>query len=160
MKTKFLLFSALAFVILCSKGCTPDEVETAQDQFKPLKIVVTIDDVIQAPLNSYVNNLLTVTGTALMGLQSGVPNNVGLNAVEYTGTAVSNSQVFLQLQYLDRTGITLYPGTENFTFNYDCDEVKVSIYFDNALVYEESKFLGSQDGTCPDGGYWVIQYTL
>ncbi len=160
MKTKLLLFSALAFVMLCFNGCTPEEVQTTQDQFKPLKIVVTIDDVIQAPVNQYVLNSLTVTGTALMGLQSGVPNNVGLNSVEYNGTAVSNSQVYLQVGYVDRTGVTFYPPTENFTFNYDCDEVKVSIYFDNVLVYEESKVLGSQDGTCPDGTGWIIQYTL
>ena len=64
MKTKLLLFSALAFVMLCFNGCTPEEVETAQAQFKPLKIVVTIDDVIQAPLNSYVNKIICFAGSA------------------------------------------------------------------------------------------------
>ena len=160
MSSKLFFPFLAAFVMLSFNGCTPEEVQTTSDQFKPLKIVVTIDDVIQAPINSYVNNLLTVTGTALMSLHSAVPNNVGLNSVEFNGTAVSNSQVYVNLGYVDRTGITLYPGTENYTFNYDCDEVTVSVYFDNSLVYQESKLVGSQDGSCPDGSGWVIQYTL
>jgi hypothetical protein len=162
MKTKLFRVLALASLVFFFNGCTPDEVETTQDQFKPLKIVVTIDDAIQAPVNQYVNNILSVYGygTANMVLQSAVPNNVGLNSVEYNGTAVSNTPLNINVYYYDQTGITFYPGTENFTINYDCDEITVSVYFDNTLVYQESRFLGSEDGSCPDGNNWIIQYTL
>jgi hypothetical protein len=139
-------------------ACSPDEASSPDasndSQYKPLKIIVTMDDSIQAPVNAQSSNVLSVSGTAAMGLQSSVPSNIGLNTLEYNGTALPNTQVLLVLFYQDLIGLN------GSSFVYECDEIKVSIYYDNILEYESTRNMGSHDGTCADGANWTIQYTL
>jgi hypothetical protein len=161
MKINLIFFSTVLLMVTLISACSPDDAETpVENQYKPLKIVVTFDDVIHAPSSSQAMNILSVGGTATMSLNGSVPSNVGQNTIEYNGTATTNTQVLLILSYLDQLGYTTDPNTGAFTVNYDCDEVKVSIYHDDVLKYQDTKELGSNDGTCQDAGTWSIQYTL
>jgi len=152
MKTKLILFSALAFVILCFNGCTPEEVETTQSQFKPLIIRVTLADPIAAGYN-----VLNVGGSFVAGLSldGSVPNQVGQNTVEVNTTAVANSPVYLGIEYIHVTG---YDALDSPI--YQCNTVNLQIIYDGQTVFNESKQLGSEGGPCGDGYEWIVNYTL
>ncbi len=161
MKINVIFFSTILLMVTLISACSPDDAETpAENQYKPLKIVVTLDDVIHGPGSSQAMNILSVGGTATMSLNGSSPSNVGQNTLEYNGTATANTQVLLILSYMDQLGYTTDPNTGALVMNYDCDEVKVSIYHDNILKYQETKDLGGAVGTCQDYGTWTIQHTL
>lgn len=157
MKTKLLLFSALAFAMLCFNGCTPDEVVTAQEQFKPLIIKVTLAN----PIHSCSETDTQIIGNALQvqcayGLQTlnGLYNNqVGQNQIIYNATALSNQSLTILVGYND------FLITENPVIYY-CNTVTTQIIFDGQVVYEQSRDMGSQDGTCGDGFEWYVNLTL
>lgn len=157
MKTKLLLFSALAFVMLCFNGCTPDEVVTAQAQFKPVIIRATIGEPIQ-PLGgvSPLNSLTVQTTLGLSTLSSSVPNNVGQSVIEISGTAVSNTNLICYLTYYD------YAYTAGMaSVLTDCDAVTLEIIYDGVVVFQETRNLGGGGGIpCGDGIGWTMNYTL
>jgi hypothetical protein len=159
MKNKLLLFSSLAFVMLCFNGCTPDEVQTTQSQFKPLIIRVTIGEPIQ-PLGGVdpVNELYVNCNLGSDGLSSTVPNNVGQSVIEFNGTAVSNTLITCNLLYHDYS----YNSDLTSVFT-DCDTVKVEILFDGVIVFQETRDVGGtgEPGlSCGDASSWSVNYTL
>jgi hypothetical protein len=92
MKTKLFRVLALASLVFFFNGCTPDEVETTQDQFKPLIIRVTLANPITPSdeINA-ISNWLSVGGTFNQSINGNVPNQVGQNTIEYNTTAVPNT---------------------------------------------------------------------
>jgi hypothetical protein len=160
MKTKLLLFSALAFVILCFNGCTPEEVETTQNQFKPLIIRVTLADPITAndEINNLYNNLGLAGSNAQGNLSGSVPNQVGQNVIEVNTTAVSNTQLFYTISYIDLIGLQGVGKAATPVF--DCNEVHFELIYDGQTLINDTKVMGSDDGTCPDGQIWGINFTL
>jgi hypothetical protein len=159
MKTKLLLFSAMAFVMLCFNGCTPDEVETVQDQFKPLVIRATIGEPIQPLAGVNPNNSLSLQcNLGVSTLSSSVPNNVGQSVIEFSGTAVSNTNIICYLTYLDYA----YNSAMTSVLT-DCDPVTLEIIYDGVIVYEEIRNVGGVGGAttpCGDGSGWTMNYTL
>jgi hypothetical protein len=160
MKTKLLLFSALAFVILCFNGCTPEEVETTQAQFKPLIVRVTLTNpIFQYDAQQGIFNQLNVQSLSGFGyvamLSGNVPNHVGQNSLEYSSTALANTPLSLSIGYIHQNGFAS-PGIAV----YQCESVNCEIIYDGQTVYNESREVGSLDGTCPDGTGWVVYYTL
>jgi hypothetical protein len=145
--------------MLCFNGCTPDEVETTQDQFKPLIIRATIGEPIQpiggvAPLNA----LSIQCNLGVSGLSSSVPNNVGQNVIELSGTAVANTLISCNLTYYDYA----YNSAMTSVLT-DCDPVTVEIVYDGVVVFQETRDLGGVGGAvtpCGDGVGWNINYTL
>lgn len=154
MKTKLLLFSALAFIMLCFNGCTPDEVVTAQEQFKPYTVRLTLLVPIVAPTGNFVSDGVSIAGTSInQGLSSSAPNQVGMDVIEYNGTAVSNTPVNYLIQHVG------YSGADNLgNLLYTCKEVKLEIIFDGQLVFNETRVIGL--GGCADGYNWNVNLTL
>lgn len=157
MKTKLLLFSVLAFTVLCFNGCTPEEVQTTQDQFKPLVIKVTLANPIHScseTKTEIISNTLQVLcsygAQELNGLYS---NQVGQNQIVYNATALTNQSLSLIVHYSDVL------VTQNSVIYY-CNTVTTQIFFDGQLVFEQSRDMGSEDGTCGDGYEWNINFTL
>ena len=160
MKTKLLLFSALAFVMLCFNGCTPDEVVTAQAQFKPLLIRMTLaNPIVQNDLQQGIQNLAGVSGyNCQLGLSGYVPNQVGQSIIEYTTTAVPNTALYYVISYQHQNGTT--PIGSQLLPVYQCNSVNFEIVYDGQTVFNETKEMGSLDGTCGDGSQWNVNYTL
>ena len=152
MKTKLLLFSAMAFVMLCFNGCTPDEVVTAQDQFKPYIIRVTSSEpltptTIDASGLPLTNSLcLTVTNVTSSCC------TVGQSQVELQGTAVANTPMNIEIQYGDVISIQSLP------FVGDCDQITLEIYFDGSLVHTEQRTCGGAN--CINSIGWNLYYTF
>ena len=154
-----------------SISCNPEEedtvsqgVENTQSQFKPLKIIVSIDDEIRAPINPNDPQDINRLGIEFRyayppgecffctELLSTISDHLGLNSVEFNGTAVPNTSLNMVITYQD--------WQENFTI-YDCDEVTVSIYYDNELVYQESKIMGGPvSGGWPEPCTEIINWSL
>ena len=174
MKNKLLLFTALAFVMLCFNGCTPDEVQTTQDQFKPLVIRVTSSK----PLQSCTSN--TALGAdllsldyqgALLSINGSYPNQVGDSVVEYIGTAVSNTPVNFTVTRLDY-GNYYDSATNTYVLSsgsYSCAVVTVEIEFNGTVVFSSQRDLGSwptnsppphMGPICGDGNTWNVAFTL
>ena len=145
--------------MLCFNGCTPEEVQTTQDQFKPLIIRATIGEPIQpisgvAPLNA----LSIQCNLGVSSLSSSVPNNVGQNVIELSGTAVANTLISCNLTYYDYA----YNSAMTSVLT-DCDPVTVEIVYDGIVVFQETRDLGGVGGAvtpCGDGVQWSINYTL
>ena len=156
MKTKLLLFSAMAFVMLCFNGCTPDEVVTAQAQFKPLVIRVTLANPITPSdeINA-ISNWLSVGGTFIQSINGNVPNQVGQNTIEYNTTAVPNTPLYLVITYFNITG-----GDGLGGILYQCNTVNLEVIYDGQTVYTESREMGSEGGPCADGYQWTFNYTV
>ncbi len=164
MKIYLVFFSTLLLMVTLISACSQEETEPqpqtpVENEYKPLKIVVTLDEPIQVSSSQTVN-VLGTSGTAIMSLNSAVPSNIGLNSLEYMGTAKVDQQVMLVLSYTDFLGTSVDPNTGAIVSNYDCDEVEVTIYFDGSVVYQVSKNMGSNNGSCTDGTMWTIQHTL
>lgn len=156
MKTKLIRFFALASLVFFFNGCTPDEVETTQDQFKPLKLKVTLANPIHAasmvetnPLYFSANILGVFWNYGWQELDGEYPNQVGQNQIELNATAVSNTSIVIDIGYTDVMGLT-----------YSCNTVTAEITFNGAVVYSQSRTLGGEDGTCGDGVEWPISITL
>jgi hypothetical protein len=171
MKIISLYLSALLMLAILSMSCNPEdedtdsqEVENTQSQFKPLKITVSIDDEIRAPINP--NDPFDINRLGIefryayppgecffcTELSSAISDHLGLNSVEFNGTAVPNTSLNMVITYAD--------WQENATI-YECDEVTVSIYYDNVLVYQESKIMGGpvSDGwpePCTEITNWLL----
>jgi len=160
MKFNQLLFPALVFVMLCFNGCTPDEVQTTQDQFKPLTVRVTLAEPITVndELNDLYNNLTLVGTNASGGLSGSVPNQVGQNIIEVNTTAVENTQLNYSIVYIDLIG--LQGVGKAATPVYECNSVTFELIYDGQTLINETMTMGSDDGTCPDGETWGISYTL
>ena len=159
MKNKLLLFSSLAFVMLCFNGCTPDEVETVQNEFKPLVMRVTVDEPIEAcdGANS-LNTLSLNTSLGYQYLTGTIPNNVGQNTLEIIGTAVPNTNIQCGTGYQD--WVTNSSGTALIS---DCAAVTLEIIYDGITVYQETKILGGYgdgDTSCGDGTGFGTNFTL
>ena len=150
MKTKLLLFSATAFVMLCFNGCTPEEVQTTQDQFKPLIIRVTLANPIASGWPVVNNYLLLNSIFCSVGLMNNVPNQVGQSIVECNTTAVSNTNLQLPIEYVYSVNDQLF----------QCNTVLCEIIYDGQIVFSESRDMGSYNGTCGDGDHWLVNYTL
>jgi hypothetical protein len=178
MKHTFLSLSALFVIATLCFSCSPDDedntpqnAENTQSQFKPLKIIVSIDDEIRAPINPNDPGDINSLGIEFRyayppggcifctELSSTISDHLGLNSVEFNGTAVPNTSLNMVITYKDW-------WYENFTMYHDCDEVTVSIYYDNVLVYQESKIMGglSSDGwpePCTEIINWYfLEFTL
>ena len=161
MSSKLFFPFLAAFVMLCFNGCTPDEVETTQDQFKPLKLKVTLANPIHAsndtdpfdPLYSSYNGLEVGWNYGGQNLYGEFPNQVGQNQIELNTTAVSNTPILIGIHYADEviTGLTT---------NYTCNLVTAELTYDNQVIYTQTRELGSGDGTCGDGYEWEINITL
>ena len=155
-----LFFPFLAAVIMLGfNGCTPDEVETVQNEFKPLVMRVTVDEPIQAcdGANSY-NTLSLNTSLGYQYLSGTIPNNVGQNMLEISGTAVSNTNIQCGTGYQDWA--TNSSGTALIS---DCAAVTLEIIYDGITVYQETKILGGYgdgDTSCGDGTGFGINITL
>ena len=160
MKTKLLLFTALVFVMLCFNGCTPEEVQTTQGQFKPLIIKVTLTNPIlqyNAELGIF-NQLIvqSLSGFGYVAMLSGnVPNQVGQNSLQYSSTAVANTPLSLSISYTSQNGFNSQGSSI-----YQCENVNCEIIYDGVTVYSETREVGSLDGSCPDGAGWVVNYTV
>jgi len=157
MKTRLILLSAMAFVMLCFNGCTPDEVETTQDQFKPLVITVTLaSPIVQSNYDlNYSEDILSVTGILggagfLQEINGEFPNQVGLSNIQLDRTAVSNTSLLLGISYLHLIDLDTY----------QCNTVSVEVIFNGQTIFYESRELGSDDGSCGDGSEWDINITL
>jgi hypothetical protein len=151
MKTKLLLFSSMAFVMLCFNGCTPEEVQTTQDQFKPLIIRLTLANPIASGWPA-VNNYLMLNSTfCALGLMNTVSNQVGQSVVECNTTAVSNTNLILPIQYVHSV---------NYEQSFQCNTVLCEIIYNGQIVFSESRDMGSFNGPCGDGDSWVVNYTL
>jgi hypothetical protein len=157
MKTKLPLFSALAFVALCFNGCTPDEAVTTQNQFKPLIIRVTLANPITQSSEALgtIDQLSVQDNNFMQTISGEFPNQVGLGIIERSTTAVSNTPLVVYVDYLHING---YDALENPI--YQCNTVNLELIFDGQTVYSESRNLGSEDGSCPDGYAWAVSYTL
>ena len=156
MKTKLLLFSAMAFVMLCFNGCTPEEVQTTQDQFKPLVLKVTLANPIHEATGdvegSTSANFLGVDwGYGFQSLDGSIPNQVGETQIAFNTTSMSNTPLVIQVGYVD---VAFNPIT------YFCNTVTTEVIFDGQVIYSQSRDLGSEDGTCGDGFEWNINITL
>ena len=157
MKTKLIRFFALASLVFFFNGCTPDEVETTQDQFKPLIIRVTLaDPIVQSNELNFESNVLNVGGSFVneLSLDGSVPNQVGQNTIEVNTTAVANSPIYLGIVYVHMIG---WDGVDGI---YQCNTVNLQIIYDGQTVFNESKQMGSDDGTCGDGLEWDLNVTL
>jgi hypothetical protein len=174
MKTKLLLFSALALVILCFNGCTPEEVETTQDQFKPLIIRVTSSKPVLdcSPNLAMEADLLILDYQGMqLSINGSYPNQVGDSIVEYIGTAVSNTPLYFTVTRLDYDNH--YDSVTN-TFQLSsnsnsCAAVTVEIEFNGTVVFLGQKDLGSWPTNttlphmgliCGDGNTWNVSFTL
>ncbi len=167
MKTKLILFSALAFVMLSFNGCTPDEVVTAQGQFKPLIIRATasipIEQLSPTEINggaSYGADFLSMEYQgALISIDGGISNQVGDSIVEYVGTAVSNTPLNIEII---RKSYTSYEFDQGPVLSSpECSDVHLEIEFDGVVVYSEQRTLGGYNGSfCGDGNTWNIAFTL
>lgn len=153
MKTKLLIFSAMAFVMLCFNGCTPDEVVTAQDQFKPYIIRVTSSEpltptTIDASGLPLINSLcLTVTNVTSSCC------TVGQSQVELQGTAVANTPMNIEIQYWDQLSFQPQPAGVG-----DCDQITLEIYYDGFLVHTEQRTCGGAN--CINSVGWNLYYTF
>jgi len=150
MKTKLLLFSAMAFIMLCFNGCTN------QFQPKPLVIKVTLANPIHscsASGSQITENILEVqTGYGLQELNGLFLNQVGQDEIVFNTVASSTNALVVVINYLDF--LNANPDV------YYCNTVTTQITFDSEIVYEESRQMGSEDGTCGDGFEWNINITL
>lgn len=106
MKTKLLLFSALAFVILCFNGCSPDTVENTNE------VLVTQDSIDQM--------LSQLQGTWYMSRQLRVDgwfNCDGLFSSAYTENRTTNT-AFSDFKFIfTQNAISLSPGALQFNFS-------------------------------------------
>ncbi len=153
MKKVKLLFLLVLFFAL---GCSPEEQENTENQFKPLKIRVTLlDPITQSNEAEGVGNWLQVSGTFNQSINGNIPNQVGQNSLEYNGTAAANTPIYLVINYYDMIGANGFGG-----LLYECNTVNLQIIYDGQVVYTESKEMGSDDGTCGDGYLWTVNYTL
>ena len=156
MKTKLFRFFALASLVFFFNGCTPDEVETTQDQFKPLKIRVTLaDPITQSDELSAISNWLSVQGTFNQSINGNIPNQVGQNTIEYSTTAVPNTPIYLVITYFNIIG-----GDGLGGLLYQCNTVNLEVIYDGQTVYTESREMGSEGGPCADGYQWTFNYTV
>ena len=161
MKTKLIRFFALASLVFFFNGCTPDEVETTQDQFKPLKLKVTLANPIHAsnetddtnPLFQSYNGLEVSWNYGGQSLLGEYPNQVGQNQIELNTTAVSNTPIIISLNYGDYV-------VNGLTTNFTCNTVTTEVTYNNVVIYSQTRELGSEDGTCGDGFEWGINITL
>jgi len=157
MKTKLFRVLALASLVFFFNGCTPDEVETTQDQFKPLIIRLTLTEPIaQSSLALGTYDRLYVQSTYFTETIDGeYPNQAGRNSIEYSTTALSNSSISFYIDYLHLLGtdVSGYPI-------YQCNTLNLELIYNGQTVYNQSRDLGSEDGTCPDGHAWQVSYTL
>ena len=151
MKTKLLLFSAMAFVMLSFNGCV-----TNQFQPKPLVIKVTLANPIHSCSASgpqVTANVLEVqTPYGLQELNGLFLNQVGQDEIVFNTVAASTQAQVIVINYLDF--LNANPDV------YYCNTVTTQITFDSEIVYEESRQMGSEDGTCGDGNEWNINFTL
>ena len=156
MKTKLFRFFALASLVFFFNGCTPDEVETTQDQFKPLKIRVTLaDPITQSDELSAISNWLSVQGTFNQSINGNIPNQVGQNTIEYSTTAVPNTPIYLVITYFNIIG-----GDGLGGLLYQCNTVNLEVIYNGQTVYTESREMGSEGGPCGDGYQWTFNYTV
>ncbi len=154
MKTQLILSSALAFIVLCFNCCTPDEVVTDQEQFKPYTVRLSLLTPIVAPTGNFVSDMVSISGTNInQSLSSSAPNQVGMDVIEYNGTAVANTPVSYFINYVGHNGVDNQGdliGT--------CKEVKLEIIFDGQLIFNETRVIGL--GGCADGYNWNVNLTL
>jgi hypothetical protein len=156
MRTRLFHFLALASLVFFFNGCTPDEVETTQDQFKPLKIRVTLaDPITQSDELSAISNWLSVQGTFNQSINGNIPNQVGQNTIEYSTTAVPNTPIYLVITYFNIIG-----GDGLGGLLYQCNTVNLEVIYNGQTVYTESREMGSEGGPCGDGYQWTFNYTV
>ena len=155
MKNVILLFSSILLLLVFAAGCSPEEQENTENQFKPLIMRATIDEPIHAaPSGSIVNSHMLFVSTTLgaQTLNSSVPNNIGQSIIEIVGTAVPNTNLFFNVSYSD-----YWMDSMGATYS-DCDQVKMEIIYDGVVVYEAIKNFGYN--TCPDGVGFNTNFTL
>jgi hypothetical protein len=88
----------------------------------------------------------------LNGLYS---NQVGQNQIVYNATALTNQSLSLIVHYSD-----VLITESNPAAIYYCNTVTTQIFFDGQVVFEQSRDMGSEDGTCGDGFEWNVNVTL
>ena len=155
MKNVILLCSLVLLILVFASGCSPEEQENTESQFKPLIMRVTVDEPIHAPPSDAIvnSNILSVsTSLGSQSLSNMVSNNIGQSIIEITGTAVPNTNLFFNVSYSD-----YWLNAMGETFS-DCDNVKMEIIYDGALVYEVTKSFGYN--TCPDAIGYNTNFTL
>jgi hypothetical protein len=161
MKTKLLLFSALAFVILCFNGCTPDEVQTTQDQFKPLIIRATTSTPIHAPLNGGENFLNIGCQFGGQEINGNYPAQQGQNQIEIVTTSVANTPLNIHIQYYDAWP---FDPDNSPVWNGDCSDIQLQVIYDNVIVFDQVRSLGGAQNVattiCGYGSFWQEIVTL
>lgn len=161
MKNKLLLFSAMAFVMLCFNGCTPEEVQTTQDQFKPLVIRVTTSTPIHSPLNGGENFLNLGCQYGNQQINGNNPAQLGQNQVEIVTTAVANTPLNINILYYDAWPVD--PNTSP-VWNGDCADINLQIIYDNVIVFDQVRSLGGAQNVattiCGYGSAWYETYTV
>lgn len=149
MKSKLLICSALVFVVLCFNRCTPEEVQTTQDQFKPLSLKVTLANPIK-PLSDALNSLEVEWNYGVQSLNNNIPNQVGMNELILNTTAVPNTPLMISIDYFDFFVVTNY-----------CNTVTVEIEFNGQVIFYQQRDLGGAAVTnCGDGNHWDINFTI
>ena len=151
MKNKLLLFSSLAFVMLCFNGCNPDEVQDNLNQQKLLTVRVTLSEPIPASSEFGFTNLTVIgMGGITQSLDGSISNQIGQNEVVISSNAFSNTNQIVSVYYTDLVGIDA-DGNEN----YDCDIVTAEVTYDGNVILTEQKDLG---GFCGDGFEWQLSF--
>lgn len=159
MKSKLLICSALVFVVLCFNRCTPEEVQTTQDQFKPYIIRVSTSQPITPMVitNGVFYNYMSLGLESNLGnveIGGGVPDNVGLDQIQIQGTTVANTPLEMDILYGNQVSANLTTGIAT----YACDVITLEIFFDGVLVYTAQKNMGGP--TCSSTGFWHVNYTF
>lgn len=161
MKTKLLLFSAMAFVMLCFNGCSPDEVVTAQDQFKPLVIRASTATPIHAPLNGGENFLTLGCQYGNQQINGNYPAQQGQNQVEIVTTAVANTPLNISILYYDAWPVD--PDTSP-VWNGACADIHLQVIYDNVIVFDQVRSLGGAQNVattiCGYGSLWQEVVTV
>jgi hypothetical protein len=162
IKLSFFFVWCLSLVsILVVVGCNQDEVETAEEQFKPVLIRMTSSlpiELLNSSAYSSNNFMMLATNFGSSSLSSSVPNNVGQNTVEISTTAVRNTNFYINSWYRNFDIITNGSGVSHIS---ECSEIKYEIYFDGILAFSQTKNMGGViQNPCPDGDFWNFNYTL
>jgi hypothetical protein len=154
----FVWFFSLVSILFLV-GCNQDEVETSEEQFKPVLIRMTSSVPIHQTSGLESQNVMIFsTNFGSSTLSNEVPNEIGDNILEFSSTAVSNRNLNIHAAYID---YEMNLTNNQLDVSIGCSEINVKIFFDNVLVFDEFRELGGvTEYPCPDGFEWSFNYTL